>query len=116
MRTSASSQRSGRRSLKNISHFVNNYRKVKEKMKVSGRQVAGARGLLNWSQDQLALAADVTKHTIMRWETGAHEPRESTMRQVIRAIEERGVEFTNGGQPGVRFKAKPETERGTSAD
>ena len=76
-------------------------------MKVSGRQVAGARGLLNWSQDQLALAADVTKHTIMRWETGAHEPRESTMRQVIQAIEDRGVEFTNGGQPGVRFKANP---------
>ena len=75
-------------------------------MKISGRQVAAARGLLNWSQDQLALAADVTKHTIMRWETGVHEPRESTMRQVIQAIEDRGVEFTNGGQPGVRFKAK----------
>ena len=79
-------------------------------MKISGKQVAAARGLLGWGQDQLATAADVNPRTIMRWEAEQHEPRESTMRQVIQAIEDRGVEFTNGGQPGVRYKAKQATE------
>ena len=55
----------------------------------------------------MATAADVNPRTIMRWEAEQHEPRESTMRQVIQAIEDRGVEFTNGGQPGVRYKARP---------
>ena len=80
-------------------------------MKISGKQVAAARGLLGWGQDQLAAAADVNPRTIMRWEAEQHEPRESTMRQVIQAIEDRGVEFTNGGQPGVRYKAKPGATR-----
>lgn len=75
-------------------------------MKISGKQVAAARGLLGWGQDQLAAAADVNPRTIMRWEAEQHEPRDSTMRQVIQAIEDRGVEFLNGGAPGVRFKPK----------
>ena len=70
---------------------------------------------MGWSQDHLALAAGVTKQTIMRWETEQHEPRETTVAEVIKAIEDRGVEFTNGGQPGVRFKAKPEAAEPDSA-
>jgi len=87
-------------------------------MKISGRQVAAARGLLNWSQDQLALAADVTAQTVKNWENEHHLPRQATMDRVREAIEARGVEFTNGGQPGVRFKAKPGTaaERESAAD
>lgn len=53
------------------------------------------------------MAADVVMHTVNRWETGAVEPRKETVDRVVRAIEERGVEFTNGGQPGVRYKARP---------
>lgn len=76
-------------------------------MKISGRQVAAARSLLNWSQDHLAEAAEVNKHTIFRWESGHTTPHQSTVNRIIKAIEECGVEFTNGGQPGVRYKAKP---------
>ena len=85
-------------------------------MKITGRQLAAARSLLGWSQDHLAVAAGVTKQTIMRWETEQHEPRETTVAEVIKVIEDRGVEFTNGGAPGVRFKPKPEAGQGTSAD
>ena len=87
-------------------------------MAISGRQVAGARGLLNWSQGHLAEAAGVGLQTIVRWEQGIAEPRRETVEKVREAIEERGVEFTNGGQPGVRFKAKPGTaaEREGAAD
>lgn len=78
-------------------------------MKILGRQVAAARSLLGWSQDQLAAAADVGKQAIARWELGQTTPHESTVRRIVQAIEDRGVEFTNGGQPGVRYKTRPGT-------
>ena len=75
-------------------------------MKISGKQVAGARGLLGWTQEHLAAAADMSARAINRWEAGETNPHESTVRRVVKVIEDSGVEFTNGGQPGVRFKAK----------
>ena len=79
-------------------------------MKILGKQVVAARGLLGWTQGQLAVAADVAIDTIVSWERGEHGPRAATVERVRRAIEERGVEFTNGGQPGVRYKAMPTAE------
>lgn len=76
-------------------------------MTITGRQVAGARGLLNWSQGHLAEAAGVGLQTIVRWEQGIADPRRDTIEKVRQAIEGHGVEFTNGGAPGVRFKPKP---------
>lgn len=78
-------------------------------MKISGRQVAAARSLLGWSLDQLSAASDVSKRAINRWEVGETVPHESTIKRIVDAIEDRGVEFTNGGAPGVRFKPKPGT-------
>ena len=81
-------------------------------MKILGRQVAAARSLLGWSQDQLATAADVGKQAIARWELGQTTPHESTVKRIVDVIDSRGVEFTNGDQPGVRFKKRPaEPER-----
>lgn len=85
-------------------------------MKISGKQLAAARALLGWNQGHLAEAADVALSTIVTWELEQHQPRQATIDRVRLAIETRGVEFLNGGQPGVRMKAKPETEQGTSAD
>lgn len=79
-------------------------------MRISGKQVAAARMLAGWTRDHLAAAADVAMHTIMNWENETSEPRAATVARVIKALEDRGVEFTNGGQPGVRYKAKPATE------
>jgi DNA-binding XRE family transcriptional regulator len=62
--------------------------------------------LVGWSRDHLAEAADVAMHTIMNWENETSEPRAATIARVVKALEDRGVEFTNGGQPGVRLKAK----------
>lgn len=78
--------------------------------KILGQQIAAARGLLRWSQVQLATAADVSQETLVSWERGDREPRRETIEKVRRAIEERGVEFTNGNAPGVRFKPKDETK------
>ncbi|MBL9002746.1 MAG: helix-turn-helix domain-containing protein [Myxococcales bacterium] len=84
-------------------------------MKILGKQVVAARGLLGWTQGQLASAADVAIDTVVSWERGEHHPRESTVRRVVEVIEARGVEFTNGGAPGVRFKPKPEAAENESA-
>ena len=84
-------------------------------MKILGRQLAAARSLLGWSQEQLALAADVTGQTIRNWESGQTMPRPSTVENVRRVIEDRGVEFTNGGAPGVRFKPKADAAESDSA-
>lgn len=78
-------------------------------MKISGRQVGAARMLVGWTRDHLAEAADVAMHTIMNWENETSEPRAATIARVVKALEDRGVEFTNGGAPGVRFKPKSGT-------
>ncbi len=83
-------------------------------MKISGRQLAAARSLLNWSQQHLATAADVTQQTIALWETEQQVPRPSTVERVRKAIEDRGVEFLNGGAPGVRFKPKADSAESES--
>ena len=81
-------------------------------MKISGRQLAAARTLLGWSQDRLAEAADLSRQALLRWENDQTIPQAATIQRVVHVIEAAGVEFTNGDQPGVRFKKRPaEPER-----
>lgn len=76
-------------------------------MRILGKQVAAARVLLGWTQGHLAEAADLGEQAIARWELGQTNPHQSTVARVVKVIEDAGVEFTNGGAPGVRFKPKP---------
>jgi transcriptional regulator with XRE-family HTH domain len=70
-------------------------------------QFRAARGLLGWSQAQLAKAAGLSPVTVKRFETGTgarvSDDAAAAMRQ---AIEAAGVEFTNGTRPGVRLVGK----------
>jgi transcriptional regulator with XRE-family HTH domain len=72
-------------------------------------QCRGARGLLNWTQDDLARKAEVSAVTIRNFENEKSEPQRATLRVIQRALEGAGVEFTNGGEPGVKLKAKSRT-------
>ena len=65
--------------------------------------VRAARALLKWSQDDLAITAGVAKNTINLWETGRVRPTDETKAQVRQALEQAGIEFANGGNPGVRL-------------
>jgi transcriptional regulator with XRE-family HTH domain len=60
--------------------------------------------MLAWSQDQLAEAAKVAKATIANFEAGKRDPYDRTLLDLKRAVEAAGVEFTNGDQPGVRWR------------
>jgi transcriptional regulator with XRE-family HTH domain len=68
-------------------------------------QIRGARGLLGWSQTRLALAADLSLPTVKRFETASGaNVSEDAISKMASALEVAGVEFTNGGQPGVRLR------------
>jgi transcriptional regulator with XRE-family HTH domain len=63
-----------------------------------------ARGLLDITQEQLAAAAGVDVETIRRFERGDQRPYQTTLAKIREALERRGIEFTNGGSPGVRLR------------
>jgi transcriptional regulator with XRE-family HTH domain len=83
-------------------------RKVSMPM-VSIRQVKAARALLGWSQTELARRSGISEPTIKRLEAadGHNEigGRAETADAIKRALEAAGVEFTNGGAPGVKLVA-----------
>lgn len=67
-------------------------------------QVRAARGLLDWSRDQLSERSGVAKRTLVRFEAAEGETREGTLSAIRNALEAAGVEFTNGDAPGVRLR------------
>ena len=77
-------------------------------MKLS--QMRAARGLLGWSQAQLAEASGVSLPTIKRMESvGPGRSAANTVDAIQKALEVAGVQFIpeNGGGAGVRL-ARPE--------
>jgi DNA-binding XRE family transcriptional regulator len=75
-------------------------------MAISPAQCRAARALIELSQEDLARAAEVSSRTIIDFESGKRKPIKVTQAALQRALEEAGVEFTDGGQPGVRLKKK----------
>ena len=75
---------------------------------IKSAQCRAARGLLSWSQQNLADRADVGIMTIHQFEKEGTQPCRATLEVVRRALENAGVEFIdeNGGGHGVRFKKR----------
>lgn len=71
-------------------------------MKVTPRNVAAARELLKWSQQQLADAAGLSKKTVNRFELG-EAIAEDSIAKMREALEDRGIVFLNGDSPGARL-------------
>jgi transcriptional regulator with XRE-family HTH domain len=73
---------------------------------VAAAQCRAARGLLDWSQQDLADRAGVGIVTVRQLEGGDTQPRRATLDVIRRALELAGVEFIqeNGGGPGVRLR------------
>ncbi len=73
---------------------------------ITPAQCRAARGLLDWSQGQLAEKAQVGIVTVRQLEAGVHQPRRATLEVIKRALEAAGIEFIdeNGGGPGVRLR------------
>ena len=73
---------------------------------ITPAQCRAARGLLSWSQQNLADRAGVGIMTIHQFEKEGSQPRRATLEVVRRAFENASVEFIdeNGGDPGVRLR------------
>lgn len=74
---------------------------------ISGRHIRAARGLLGWTQRDLAKKGKVALGTLRKMEDsdGPVGSRTETLIRVIVALEKAGVEFLNDNRPGVRLKA-----------
>jgi transcriptional regulator with XRE-family HTH domain len=66
-------------------------------------QSRAARGLLDWSQAELAARSNLSESTIRDFEKGRRIPSINNLAAVRRALEAAGVEFIDGDQPGVRL-------------
>jgi transcriptional regulator with XRE-family HTH domain len=80
---------------------------------VTPAQCRAARGLLDWSQLDLAREAGIGIVTVRQVEAGATEPRRATLVVLRQAFEKAGVEFIdeNGGGPGVRLRQRQRIKR-----
>jgi predicted transcriptional regulator len=71
-------------------------------LNLTARQIKAGRALLDWSQDDLASASQLSVATIRKLEIGHISPRGKTTRELRRSFEDAGLEFIEPG--GVRHK------------
>lgn len=69
-------------------------------MYITAAQIRAARGMLDWSRDELAQASGVSSGTIRNLESGNLSPREKTTVGIRRAFEAAGISFLEG--EGIR--------------
>jgi transcriptional regulator with XRE-family HTH domain len=79
---------------------------------ITPSQCRAARGLLDWTQQELADAAHIGVATIRLFEGEGAEPRHATLAVLRRALELAGIEFIeeNGGGPGLRLSKLQRTK------
>lgn len=74
---------------------------------LTAAHMRAARGLLDWSQPELAERSGVGLGTIKRMENlGPGRSSAENVATVQRTLEAAGIEFLNDGRPGVRLAAK----------
>ena len=69
-------------------------------------QSRAARGLVEWSQSELAVKSNLSESTIRDFEKGRRVPSVNNLTAVKSALESAGVVFVeaNGDGPGVRLR------------
>ncbi|MEH2626797.1 DNA-binding XRE family transcriptional regulator [Bradyrhizobium sp. AZCC 1719] len=75
-------------------------------MSMSPQQCRGARAFLDWTQGQLAKAADVGDSTVRNFEGELRETSAANIAKMKAALERAGIEFIparNGHGGGVRY-------------
>ena len=78
-------------------------------MLTTGNQLRAARALIGMEQAKLAEAAKLNVNTIRNMEAAGGGPiagRSVNVQAVQRALEEAGIAFLNGGEPGVKLRRK----------
>ena len=75
---------------------------------ITPSQCRAARGLLDWTQQELADAARIGVATVRLFVGEAAEARPATLAVLRQAFESAGVQFIdeNGGGPGLRLRKR----------
>jgi transcriptional regulator with XRE-family HTH domain len=93
-------------------------------MNITGAQLKAARKLLGWSAIKTAIQSNVAPFLIGAFERGQRDLAPEAVSRLTTVLKAAGVEFTNGGEPGVKLRkgakgasrpTKPETRVGCSA-
>ena len=76
---------------------------------ITREQIRAARGLLGWTQAELAKAAGLSEVAVKNLERGRTDPRVSTLTAIQEAFDRAGLVFldpgdTRNGGSGVRLK------------
>ena len=80
-------------------------------MSLTSEQCRAARALLDWTQDDLAAHAEVSRSTVRGFEGGQHGLQRATATAIRRALESGGVIFLDSSAdcgPGVRLGRTPQ--------
>lgn len=80
-------------------------------MLTTGNQLKAARALVGMEQSRLAEATRLNVNTIRNMEAVGAGPiagRSVNVQAVQRALEDAGIAFLNGGEPGVKLRRKVE--------
>lgn len=81
-------------------------------MIISPAQCRAARGLLNWTQSDLADRAKVSRATVTSFEAEKRTPIENNLMAITAALQAAGLELINegagGAGAGVRFRSRPD--------
>lgn len=72
-------------------------------MAITTAQIRGARGILNWSQADLAERTGISATSIGSIENGVSTPRANTLATIQKAFEDAGIEFL--GLDGVKLRS-----------
>lgn len=75
---------------------------------ITPSQCRAARGLLNWSQTDLATGAAVSVSTVARFELGTGSPHALIQQALARAMENAGVRFVFDNGRGAVLEEKPD--------
>lgn len=68
---------------------------------ITGKQIAAARSLADWTAAELAKRAGLSRDGVMKIEAGEVQPREGTLADIRAAFDDAGIEFIDRG---VRWK------------
>lgn len=70
-------------------------------------QCRGARAMLGWTRERLAKAANISDKTIASFEGTNKAIKDSTLAELVAALEKAGVAFVEvGGAPGVVLRRR----------
>lgn len=75
-----------------------------EEATISAAQSRAARGLLGWSEAELAARSGVSEAELRAFESGAGDPPSGRIEVLRSALMAQGIVFTGGASPGVQLR------------